>query len=135
MPKPVTSNSSTFQPVLDFIEWCEVETFNLFKPLPAKDKWNEIAKRIVILCSVIIPVIGALTALISNLDFRITQNPQMPAQCPQTPVSRPPGAKAPPQQQQAAKPRSPATREEEELQQALAMIASLEETQAYRHPK
>lgn len=99
MVHSTSSNSSIFQPLIDLTKWCEIETANIIKcPLPPKDKWSEIIRRIIIVCSVIIPIIGLLTMGFSTVygdlirDFKkpTSAAPVPRQQPPPRPVQRPP---------------------------------------------
>lgn len=86
----VVNNSC--QPCIDFTQWCKKETSNLFAPLPQKgaeeSRLGTVIRRIVFVCSLILPLIGLIAMLASECYRDVTVPPK-----PQ-PTSPPPPAAA-----------------------------------------
>jgi hypothetical protein len=103
MTYSVSNHSSIFQPLVDLPKWCKTETVNLVKcSLPPKDKWADILRRIIIVCSVIIPLIGLLTIVFSAVyddligDFKKSNAAGPAPHLPPPPVRRLPEVHRPP---------------------------------------
>jgi hypothetical protein len=80
MSQQVVNNSSIFQPINDFGKWCSIQTSNLAKELPRSrgEKWEELAKRIVFVCSIILPLLGIISMILSDCCKETVRNPPPP---------------------------------------------------------
>jgi len=105
MPQ-IVRNSSICQPFIDFVDGCKTETSNLFAKLPKKDEDTSrllnIVRRIVFVCSIVLPLIGLLAILCSECCKTEAPRQAVPNSAPQVPPSsqaataavRPPAAPA-----------------------------------------
>jgi len=93
------NNSSIFQPCVNFTQQCKVETLNLFGKLPPKGKEESrlanIARRIIFVCTVILPIIGLIAIIASECCGRptaksTTTTPPATQSKPKPPAPRPP---------------------------------------------
>ena len=102
----IVRNSSIYQPFIDFVDGCKTETSNLFAKLPKKDEDTSrllnIVRRIVFVCSIVLPLIGLLAILCSECCKTEAPRQAVPNPAPQVPPSsqaataaaRPPAAPA-----------------------------------------